>query len=322
MKNFEYIYPKNVTSIPAILAENPDKSLLFAGGTDAISRMKEGLIQPQRVINLKAVEELNYIREDSDGLRVGATTTLFDFLENKALNTYQGLKEAAHSIASIQLRNLGTVAGNLCQRPRCWYFRSRHFPCLRKKGDICFAVNGQNKYHCILGGGPCFIVHPSDLAPMLLALDASVTVISPEDSKQIKIENLYVLPEQDTYKEMVLAPQEFISEVLIPKTSKKSHYLKFKERKSLDFAMVSVALAADVSGRALNNVRVSFGGVAPVPWRASKAENILEGQAVSEDIVEQAALAELKAAEPLEQNEYKIILAKNLLKRAVRELMS
>jgi xanthine dehydrogenase YagS FAD-binding subunit len=322
MKNFEYIYPKNVESIPAILNELTGESLLFAGGTDAIVRLKEGINNPGQIINLKAVEELAKINETSEGLHIGTTVTLNELLKNKAATGIKGLIEATQSISTVQLRNMGTVGGNLCQRPRCWYFRSRHFPCVRKGGDTCFAVNGENKYHCIFGGEDCFIVHPSDLAPMLIALDAKISILSPAGKRQLNVEDLYVLPAQDVQNETVLKPQELLTEVLIPKSNRQSHYLKFKERGSFDFALVSAAVAADVTGKKLNNLRIAMGGVAPIPWRAKKAEQVLEGNEVDAALLDKAVDAELEAAEPLEHNAFKVILSKNILKRAIRELMA
>ncbi len=324
MKNFEYIYPKDAETIPALLSAKEGESLLYAGGTDVLARLKEGLEKPEQLINLKAVEQLQYIRRDDKGLYIGAGTFLADLIDNQDAQKYPGLIEAAESIGTIQLRNMGTVGGNLCQRPRCWYFRSRHFKCLRKHGDTCFAIFGENKYHAILGGDPCYIVHPSDLAPMLMALDARVTILGPQGNRRIALEELYVLPEQDPYHETVLKPQEVLTEVFIPAASAtlKSHYIKFRERKSIDFAMVSVAIAASVNGKQLSNVRVVLGGVAPKPWRARQSEKVLEGSEVTDPLLEAAGKAEMKNAQPLEQNEYKVILSKNLIKRAVRELLS
>ena len=156
MKNFEYVYPKSAESVPAILQETGGKGLIYAGGTDALARMKEGIHQPEQVINIKFIEDLNYIKESAAGLQIGATTPLVDLVENASIQKLTGLHEAVSSIGTIQLRNMGTVGGNLCQRPRCWYYRSRHFDCLRKGGDICYAVSGENKYHAIIGGDPCF----------------------------------------------------------------------------------------------------------------------------------------------------------------------
>lgn len=322
MRNFEYIYPKDAKSIPVLLSKTEGESILFAGGTDAISRMKEGLVQPKQLVNLKAVPELNFIEEKKDGLHIGATTKLAELIDSTAVIKYPGLLEAARSIATPQLRNMGTVGGNLCQRPRCWYYRSRHFPCLRKGGDICYAVNGENKYHAILGGEPCFIVHPSDLAPMLITLDAKVTIRGPKKERKLSLAEFYVLPEEDVLHETVLTPQEILTEVIIPKPVGISHYLKFRERRSFDFAMVSVAVAAKVSAKKTSNVRIVYGGVAPKPWRARAAEQVLEGQTVNDGLLEKAGNAEMNEVVTLEKNEYKVILAKNLLKKTVRDLMA
>ena len=322
MKNFEYVYPKNAATVPALLSEKEGQSLLYAGGTDAIARLKEGIDTPEQLINLKAVKELNFIKTGKTGLRIGAATPLSDLIENADAKKYPGLIKAAQSIGTIQLRNMGTVGGNLCQRPRCWYFRSRHFPCLRKHGDTCFAIYGENKYHAIIGGNPCFIVHPSDLAPMLIALDARIKISSPKGIREITLEEFFVLPEQDPYHETILKPQELLTEVIVPATTRKSHYLKFRERKSIDFAMVSVAFTATVTGKRLSNLRLVLGGVAPIPWRAHKAEKILEGKEIDDNAILEAGAAELADVSPLDQNEFKVILTKNLLKRAVHELVA
>lgn len=322
MKNFEYIYPRNAESIPALLSESEGKCLLFAGGTDALMRLKEGIDSPEKLINLKAVKSLNFIREQVDGLHLGATTKLSDLVKSPAVKKYTGLSEAVQSVGTIQLRNMGTVGGNLCQRPRCWYFRSRNFHCLRKHGDTCFAIYGENKYHAILGGNPCYIVHPSDLAPMLIALDAKVEIRAGKKSRLMDLADFYVLPEQNPNQETVLSPRELLTKAIVPISGAKSHYLKFRERQSFDFATVSVAIAATVSGNRLENVRIVYGGVAPKPWRARQAEAVLNGAEATEAKVASAAEAELAAAEPLEQNAYKVILAKNLLWRTVRELLA
>ena len=322
MKNFQYIFPKEAATIPAILSEKGGASLLYAGGTDVLARLKEGIEQPARIVNLRAVQELDFIEGKKDGLHIGATTRLSDLIRNEAAQKWVGLVEAARSIGTRQLRNMGTVGGNLCQRPRCWYFRSRHFPCLRKHGETCYAIYGENKYHAILGGDPCYIVHPSDLAPMLIALNARVQIRGPKGDRFVDLGDFFVLPEQNPYQETILGPNEVLTKVVVPRPVGKSHYLKFRERKSMDFAVVSVAVAAQVSGHRLSQVRLVLGGVAPKPWRASKAEKVLEGRDVTDELLKKAGEAEMADAEPLGQNEYKVTLAKNLLKRAIRELMA
>jgi xanthine dehydrogenase YagS FAD-binding subunit len=323
MKNFTFVQPNKAATLPDLLASREGLTLPYAGGTDALARMKEGLVAPAQVIDLKTIPELTGIKEHKKEIDIGAITTLSDLAGHPAVKGITGLHEAALSVATLQLRNRGTIAGNLCQRPRCWYYRSRRFPCLRKGGEVCFAVNGENKYHAILGGDPCFIVHPSDLAPMLVALNAGVMIRHPRGENRLALEDFFVLPSADVHHENVLAPQEIVTRILVPKNPlQRSHYIKFRERQSFDFAMVSVAVAAQVGGKAVRDLRIVFGGVAPRPWRARKAEEILEGQTVTEERLLQAAKAELAEAMALDQNVYKIILARNLLKRAMLELLA
>lgn len=323
MKNFTFVQPKQAATLPNLLASQEGITLPYAGGTDALARMKEGLLAPEQVIYLNALPELSGIKENKKEIDIGAVTTITDLAAHPAVQAITGLREAALSVATLQLRNMGTVGGNLCQRPRCWYYRNRLFPCLRKGGEICYAVNGDNKYHAILGGDPCFIVHPSDLAPMLLALNASVLIRHPKGENRLALENFFVLPSKDVQHENVLAPQEIVTRILVPKQPQlRSHYIKFRERQSFDFAMVSVAIAAQVGITTVRDLRIVFGGVAPKPWRARNAEQILEGRPVTEELLAKAANAEMEEAMALDQNGYKIILAKNLLKRALRELMA
>ena len=319
MKSFHYVYPRDLKAIPKILAE--EKALLYAGGTDALARMKEGIAEPEVVVNLKKVPELNLIKEDRKGLRLGAAVRLADIVTAPQAQAYSGLLEAVRAVGTIQLRNMGTLGGNLCQHPRCWYYRSARFPCFRKGGEICYAIYGENKYHCILGGDPCYIVHPSDIAPMLIALDAQIEILG-DKRRWVKAEDFFVLPEQNPHNATILKKNELVTQVLIPAKAKtvKSHYLKFRERDSFDFAMVSVAAAARIDAGVLNDVRIVLGGVAPKPWRAYKAEAMLQGKSVDEALVLEAAKAELASAAPLEKNEYKVPLARNLIKRALSEL--
>ncbi|MBN1561597.1 xanthine dehydrogenase family protein subunit M [candidate division KSB1 bacterium] len=323
MKPFEYVNPKDIKSVPKILAE-AERALLFAGGTDALARMKEGIDRPDVVVNLKKLTDLAFIKSDRKGLRIGAGALLADIIASKDAQACPGFVEAVKSVGTIQLRNMGTLGGNLCQRPRCWYYRSARFDCLRKGGDTCFAIYGDNKYHCIIGGDPCYIVYPSDIAPMLIALRAEIEVVGLKGKRRVKADDFWVLPAQDPYKENILQNDELVTQVFIPASARalKSHYVKFRERDSFDFAMVSVAVAARLDGERLTDVRIAYGGVAPKPWRAVKAERALEGQVATEERVLAAAATEFANAEPLEQNEYKVILAKNLLKRALRELVA
>jgi xanthine dehydrogenase YagS FAD-binding subunit len=236
---------------------------------------------------------------------------------------YPVLHEAALSLATPQLRNVGTVGGNLCQRPRCWYYRDPQVKCRKKGGTRCYATRGRNKYHAIFGGGICHIVYPSDLAPALISLDAEVTIASPKGDKTVSLEEFYTLPRVDVQKENRLEANEMIKEIRIPipKNEVKSTYVKFKERGTWDFALVSAAVRAVVSEKTLKDIKIVLGGVAPIPWRLEKAENLLRGKPVTEDSVNHAAKQALSDARPLEENAYKQELAAIAVSRAVLSLV-
>lgn len=293
---------------------------ILAGGTDLLDRLKERIHSPQKVINIKNIPELNGIRIDDRGLTIGATTPLAEIASHPRIaKDYPVLAQAALSVGTPQLRNMGTLGGNLCQRPRCWYFRGREFHCLKKGGDVCYAAEGLNKYHAILGGGPCFIVHPSDLAPALIALDATLTLRNSKTSRKVAIGDFYQLPEQNLQSETVLRREEIVAEVEIPavKPAARSVYLKFRERQSMDFALSSVAAVMLVKNGRVSHIRIVLGGVAPVPWRARKAEEALLHKPLTEKAIAEAARLELSRAEPLSQNTFKIDLTETLIRRAL-----
>jgi len=251
-------------------------------------------------------------------------TTAAELAEDRMIKEeYPGLHQAANSLASPQLRNVGTVGGNLCQRPRCWYYRDSEVKCRKKGGSRCYAYRGRNRYHAILGGGLCYIVHPSDLAPMLIALEAEISIHSDKGEKIVPLEDFFVLPKTNVHKENVLEPGEILTEVRIPasQTGDKSTYLKLKERGTWDFAVVSAAVKGTLSKGAFQNIKIVLGGVAPVPWRMKKAEDMIKGKKAAEDLLREAAREELKEANPLEENGYKKDLVETVLYRAVLSLM-
>ncbi|OGG44971.1 MAG: hypothetical protein A3F84_22960 [Candidatus Handelsmanbacteria bacterium RIFCSPLOWO2_12_FULL_64_10] len=320
MKAFEFVNPSGLKEVPALLGQNREKAVLLAGGVDLLGELKEGLVAPDRVVNLKAVSGLNAIKADGKGLRIGALTTLAEIEGHPAIRKdYRALADAAASVGSVQIRNVGTLGGNLCQRPRCWYYRDEAFHCLKKGGSKCFAVDGNNKYNAILGGGPSYIVHPSDTAPALVALGARVTVLGPKGSRTVPLEEFFVLPTEVLRRENVLAPDEIVTEVEVPAPAPgaKSVYLKFQEKDSMDFALSAVAVALTMSGDTIRTARVVLGGVAPKPWPAKEADAILSGQRPSEDLLRRAADAALAKAQPLGYNDYKVPLTKTLIQRAV-----
>jgi xanthine dehydrogenase YagS FAD-binding subunit len=285
--------------------------------------MKEAITRPTRVVNLKSIRGLDRIAGDGrKGLKIGALVTLAQFAEHTGLrHSYPGLVEATYSIASPQIRNLGTVGGNLCQRPRCCYYRLEEAVCLKKGGSECFAATGENKYNAILGGGPSYIVHPSDLAPMLVALGASVRTAWPDGQRTIPLEKFFTLPaEGNIRRENVLRNDEIITEIQVPASpfAARSAYLKFKERESFDFALAAVAAALELrADQTVKQARIVLGGVAPIPWRVPKAEAFLIGKRLDPATLAEAARLALEGAQPLAKNAYKIPLTQTLVRRAL-----
>jgi xanthine dehydrogenase YagS FAD-binding subunit len=294
---------------------------ILAGGIDLLGELKEGIIAPQRIVNIKGISGLRYIRfSEKEGLRLGALVTLEEIETHQVIRQrYTALAEAAHSVGTPQIRNVGTIGGNLCQRPRCWYYRDEHTKCLKKGGPMCFAYNGENKYHAILGGGPCYIVHPSDCAPALIAFRASVTVVSPRGQRTVPLEEFFVLPSRRLDHETILEPDEIVTEIQVPAPAPntRSTYLKFKERDSHDFAIVGAAVVMRLRGKVCEDVRIVLSGVAPIPWRSPEAEAVLKGKAITPELAEQAGKAAVAKAQPLSQNAYKVPLTQAIVKQAV-----
>jgi xanthine dehydrogenase YagS FAD-binding subunit len=329
MNAFEWINPGTIAEAVAALKTAPgfvdpdDAARPIAGGQDLLTTMKDYITRPARVVNLKSIRGLDKITPDGKGgLRIGALVTLTQLEEHPLVRrNFPGLSEAAHSIATPQIRNLGTVGGNLCQRPRCWYFRLEEAVCLKKGGSECFAATGENKYNAILGGGPSYIVHPSDLAPMLLALGGSVSVSGPNGKRIVALEKFFTLPaDGNLRRENVLQNDELITEIHVPssKFAAQSAYLKFKERDSLDFALSAVAAAVALGpNKTVTEARLVLGGVAPVPWRSPKAEAVLIGNTMNSEVLATVARLALEGAAPLEHNAYKIPLTQTLVRRAL-----
>jgi xanthine dehydrogenase YagS FAD-binding subunit len=326
MKTFEWTNPTNVNeavkllrvSAPGDIDEAPRP---IAGGQDLLTTMKDYTSRPVRVVNLKNIRGLDRITLNARGLTIGALVTLSELEEHAGVRkSFPGLVEAAHSIATPQIRNLGTVGGNLCQRPRCWYFRLEEVNCLKKGGSECYAANGENKYNAIIGGGPSYIVHPSDLAPMLLALGASVNVVGATGKRVIPLDKFFTLPsEGNIRRENVLKNEEIITEITVPSSAvaARSTYLKFKERESLDFALASAAVAVQMSNGTVRDARIVLGGVAPIPWRVPAAEKFVTGKSLTPDVLAETAKIALADARPLEKNAYKVPLAQTLVRRAL-----
>ena len=328
MKAFEWANATTVNEAIQLLKTAPatadvdEAARPIAGGQDLLTTMKDYSTRPSRVVNIKRIPGLGRIQVNSKtGLTIGALVTLSQLEASPVVRTgFPGLAEAAHSIATPQIRNLGTVGGNLCQRPRCWYYRLEEVICLKKGGSECYAYNGENKYNAILGGGPSYIVHPSDLAPMLVALGARVTVAGSDGKRVIPLDKFFTLPDQNIRREKVLRNDDIITQIQVPTSPLAAHstYLKFKERESMDFALASVAAAVQLAAdKTVKKVGLVLGGVAPIPWRAAAAEQFLVGKTLSAEVIAEAASLALQGAEPLEKNAYKVPLTKTLVRRAL-----
>ena len=320
LTNFSYIRPKTLKE--AVKNLSAQGAGLHAGGTDILGCLRDHVFDIKKLVSISGLKELKGITETpGNGLRIGALTAIAEVAENPTVNKhYAALAQAAREVASPQLRNQGTIGGNLCQKPRCWYYRGE-FHCLRKGGDMCFAVAGENQYHCIMGGGPCFIVHPSDIAPALVALDASVRVTGPKGSRSVPVEKFYVLPGEDVRRETVLGPGEIVTEILLPTAAgTHSSYRKVRTRASWDFALAGIALALRFNGDMVANARAVLSGAAPIPWRSREIEEAITGKNLDPDVIAKAAEAAMKNAQPLKENGYKILLFRGMIEEELAKI--
>lgn len=300
---------------------------ILAGGTDLLGCLRDGVFDAGTLVALGRITELRGVRETADGgLSIGALTTIAEIERHPLIKErYAALAKGAAEVASPQLRNQGTLGGNLCQKPRCWYYRG-DFHCLRKGGPLCFAVAGENQFHCILGGNRCFIVHPSDTAPALLAFGASARMAGPRGTRTVPLEKFFVLPEESVLKETVAGPDEIVTEIILPPfrglkgQTVKSSYRKVRARRSWDFALAGVAFAVSFSGNKVAGARIVLSGAAPVPWRSREAEAAITGKALDAATAAAAAEAAMKPARPLRQNGYKIDLFRGLIEEELLAL--
>jgi len=313
LTNFSYIRPKTLKE--AVKALSSGGAVLHAGGTDLLGCLRDHVSDVKKIVSISGLKELKGIMSTSDGgLRIGALTTITEVAESRVIReNYAALAQAAQEVASPQLRNQGTLGGNLCQKPRCWYYRGE-FHCLRKGGEKCFAVSGENQYHCILGGGPCFIVHPSDTAPALVAFDAHVRIMGPKGARTVALEKFCVLPAVDARRDTVLEPGEIVTDIALPPAQGvRSSYRKVRARASWDFALAGLALAIRFDREVVSHARAVLSAAAPIPWRSKELEGALLGKKLDADIIAKAADAAMKNAQPLEQNGYKIPLFKGMI---------
>jgi xanthine dehydrogenase YagS FAD-binding subunit len=318
VKAFAYVNAANEKEAVAALGTERGAVMPIGGGMDLLGLMKDYIAQPDRLVNVKNLDRT--IRKTQDGgLRIGAAVTLAELASHAdAAKLYPALVQAAAEVGTPQIRHAGTVGGNLNQRPRCWYFRNEEFNCLKKGGSRCFAVDGENEFHAIFGGGPCHIVHPSSLAVPAIALDAKFRIVGPAGEREVAAADYYQLPDRNLLGETVLAPNELLTHVTLPAPGgvrNATYEIRFKQSHDWPLAFASVALS--MNGQAIRGARVVMGAVAPVPWRSAAAEAALAGKQISEQVAMAAADAAVNGAKPMTQNAYKVQIARTAVKRAI-----
>jgi xanthine dehydrogenase YagS FAD-binding subunit len=318
MKAFEYAAPRSEQEALGLLSAERGESVVLAGGTDLVGLMKQMIVKPDRVVSLSRVESLRTIEADSTSVRIGAMVTLEDILDNPVSQFYPALQRAISAIASLQLRSQGTLGGELCQRPRCWYFRAGHGLLARRGQDV---VEGDGRYHAIFGNaGAAKFVSPSRLAPALIALDAQLRVIGPgeADETHMPLEAFFRTPKSDREREHLLEPNQIVAEVILPHPEgRTSASYEVRHGSGPDYPLVAAAASLLTSGGVASEAKIVLGQVAPVPWISREASDAIVGRPVTYETAEAAGEAAASVATPLADNEYKVQLAKVAVKRAL-----
>jgi xanthine dehydrogenase YagS FAD-binding subunit len=320
MRAFEYVSPTNTKQAASLLSATWGQTEILAGGTDLLALMKEDVVAPKRLVNIKDIKELSGVNPDGSGLRIGALTTLVEVAENASVKEkYPALAEAVQEAASPQIRNMATLGGNLCQRPRCWYFRNGLGLLPKDESGKDLVPAGENRYHAILGNsGVAKFVSPSTIVPVLIAYSAKVRLEGPKGKRELPLEKFYVIPKTEKDREHDLLPNELVTEITLPSAEgwKVAHY-EIRQKAAFDWplALTAVALQGDASN--VEAARIVLGHVAPTPWPSPEAAAALKGQKVSEETAKKAADAALNNAKPLSQNAYKVQLARVAVKRAI-----
>ena len=295
------------------------------GGSDLLALVKERIVSPDMLVNLKTIKGLDQVTAISGGaggVTIGGLMTLDNLSRHPLIRRqYAVLAEAAETVATPQIRNVGTIAGNISQRPWCWYFRNG-FPCYKNGGTTCFSATGENQFHAIFGGGPSYIVHPSDTAVALVALDAKFRLVSPSGERVLPAADFFALPQQNPARENVLAAEEVVAEIQLPalRASTRSTYHKVMDREAWTHAVVSAAIVLEMDQQVCRSAHVVLGGVAPIPWRLPEVERMLAGQRITENLAVSAAEKALEGAKPLARNGYKVPLTKGVVRRTLAEL--
>jgi xanthine dehydrogenase YagS FAD-binding subunit len=332
VRGFQLHEPETTSEAVDLLATHGTQARPLAGGTDLIAGVMrdqvvgKGMPYPTHLVDVMRVRDFAGIHFRPEGVTIGAVTTLFDIADSAALAaSWPLLTRAAGDVASPEIRAVGTLGGNIHQRPRCWFFRNKDFDCAKKGGDICYAVKGDNRYNAILGGNLCYIVHPSDLAMALLALGASGRVVSPRGERTIPFDEYFIGPDVDLLRETVLEPDELLASVTIPPPADGSRqaWQKINEKgaPTWDFAVVSAAVSMTLGDGVWRDGRIVLGGVAPVPYRARVVEDALAGRDVRSSLAD-AVAALGRVARPMGHNGYKVQLIEHLLSQVILEAVA
>jgi xanthine dehydrogenase YagS FAD-binding subunit len=321
MPQFSYVRPASLKEALKHLAE--DGAVIHGGGSDLLTCLRERIFDVRKIVSIRGLSDLHGVARTGGGLRIGALTTITEVAENPLVReSYAALAEGASEVASPQLRNQGTIGGNLCQKPRCWYYRGE-FHCLRKGGGTCYAALGENQFHCIFGSDDiCYIVHPSDTAPPLAALNAQLEIQGPAGKRSLPAEKFHVLPADDVRRETRLEPGEILTAVHLPAPPPglRSSYRKVRARRSWDFSLAGVALALEFDKDRVLDGRVVLSGAAPVPWRSKAVEDVLRGKKLDRQTIAAAADAVVAGARPLAKNGYKIPLFRGVVEEELHRI--
>jgi xanthine dehydrogenase YagS FAD-binding subunit len=322
MNRFELALATTTAEARELVAEKPG-SVLKAGGIDVLDHLKEHLVEPPRVVDIKRIPGLGAIAVEADGsLKIGALATLAKVAADAGVKkTHPALARACGEAASPQIRNVATIGGNVLQRPRCWYYRLEQYKCVKKGGDLCFAVAGENRYHVLFGGGPAYPPHPSNAAVPLVAYGATFVLDGPKGPRTVPAAEFFVLPEKDPTRENVLQPGEILTEIRVPAAAGwKSAYYEVRERAAFDWPLVAAAIGVKTEGGVVRDARVVLGQVATIPWRAAAAEKALVGKRLDAAAAAAAGKAAVEGAVPMSGNGYKVELVTTLVRRIVASL--
>ncbi len=321
MPAFDLLQPASAADAQKLLAKHGDDAWVLAGGMDSFDWLKDRIKKPKVLVDLSGIDEMRGVRASGDGIEIGAMTTLTEVAQHAEVKkNYSLLAEAVEHVASPQIRNQGTIGGNVSQDARCWYYRDG-WPCYRAGGNICYADTpvGRNREHAILGAARCVAVNPSDAAPALIALDAKFVVQTSKGERVVDAEDYFVGPEIDITHLTILQPGDLLTAIRIPGTwaGAKFYFEKVRDRNVWDFPLMNVASAMKLSGSTIQDIRIAVNAVAPKPWRLKAVEAAVKGKSADAATGEMAGKMAVEGAVPLQFNAYKIPLMRNLVKRAI-----